>query len=392
LCVVEGTSAAAVTARAALLWKAPLLTAALEDVSDCMTQKQTEDWLCQQRIRSQDEFSEDHPQWTVRVSPPLCAPAHGECPKSELSIPGIAAPPGGAINDCLLFALSEQIYVTHCRSKGTIEALLKHYLCEGRHQGVPCFLEEDVYRRIIEGNDHVSGTAVRWLVNDGAILVPPKTSYTPSIPTSLPTDKDRASPDDRDSPLHQPSHWLLHWTRARYGPWPGQAAEDWLDELIRGDAAAARSDLITLAKIISDGILTGSKTGIRGGYRGVSFTEVPITEFRRRRIFRRHRNRFDFQPWGVAVRRDVLRSYGIRPVIYGDDHDWKSMSEADRPWFQKRTTGDGATNNLAEREWRLMGDLKLSELKPEDVCYFVDNETDAEFLRSRTASPVVVVP
>jgi hypothetical protein len=121
----------------------------------------------------------------------------------------------------------------------------------------------------------------------------------------------------------------------------------------------------------------------------VAFTAVPLTEFRHRRIFRGHRQRYDFEPWGLAIRRSALP--GLRPVIYGCSDDWKSLPIADRPWFQKATL-DGITDTVAEQEWRVAGDLDLQPLSDRDVVVFVDTPTDAVNLQPECRWPVMVLP
>jgi hypothetical protein len=123
----------------------------------------------------------------------------------------------------------------------------------------------------------------------------------------------------------------------------------------------------------------------------VAFTGVPLQEFRKRRVFRKHRHRFDFEPWGIAIRKNSLISRGVRPVIYGDDEVWESLNQEDRPFFQKATSG-GATNNSEELEWRAIGDVHLSELSASDVCVFVDSTDAARLVSFHSPWEVIVVP
>ncbi len=125
------------------------------------------------------------------------------------------------------------------------------------------------------------------------------------------------NPALNQNPLQNPNEWLLHWTRAATGPWPGETSEEFLDALILQTETADHSAVTTLLRILSEGILRASAEGIRGSFPVVAFTGVPLQEFRKRRVFRKHRHRFDFEPWGIAIRRNSLVSLGIRPVIYG---------------------------------------------------------------------------
>jgi len=114
-------------------------------------------------------------------------------------------------------------------------------------------------------------------------------------------------------------------------------------------------------------------------------------DFRARRVFRKHRRRFDFEPWGLAVRGDALESAGVRKVIYGDDTDWSNLPPEQRPFFQKATSG-GSTDNLAEQEWRVVSDVDLKLMPSDSVCVFADNAEAAEMIARHCVWRVVVVP
>ncbi len=195
-----------------------------------------------------------------------------------------------------------------------------------------------------------------------------------------------------DDPLTQPERWLLHWTRSRKGPWPEQSSDGWLEELILGCVSANRSALAVLLRILSEKRIRCSKDAIRGGYPVVALTEVPLADFRRNRRFRRHRGRYDFEPWGIAVRKSRLLSLGAKPVIYGDDQTWHAIPEDDRPWFQKHDPSHELDGFQVEREWRVRGDIDLSKLAAADVVVFVDTLQAAAFLQSCTEYQTLVVP
>jgi len=194
-----------------------------------------------------------------------------------------------------------------------------------------------------------------------------------------------------DNPVSRPENWLCHWTRSASGQWPGEAREEYIDQLILDDSPVDRSARATLLRIISEQRIRGSTLAIRGAYDVAAFTEVPLAEFRSRRIFRSHRQRYDFEPWGIAIRRDVLQQLGGKPVLYGSEEHWNQLSASDRPFFQK-TTPDGVIDTAAEREWRIAGDLRLDRLPTGSVCVFVPTAEDALRLQPACEHPICVVP
>lgn len=194
-----------------------------------------------------------------------------------------------------------------------------------------------------------------------------------------------------NDPLSHPDEWLCHWTRAAQGPWPDETRDDFLDQLILGCASADRSAMAAILKIIATKKLRASSLGIRGGYSVVSFTEVPLHEFRERRIFRKHRHRFDFEPFGIAIRKERLLQWGARPVVYGNDEDWAALDEETRPFYQKATQ-DSSTSNLDEQEWRVHGDVLLDALSFDDVVVFTDLPEQQLMLRQFTAWRTIIVP
>jgi hypothetical protein len=210
----------------------------------------------------------------------------------------------------------------------------------------------------------------------------PAPDQPPPIPISNPADS---------SPLESPDDWLCHWTRAASGAWPGETHQQYLDQLILGQPDSDRSALATLLRILLESRLRASSEAIRGGFAVTAFTQVPLPEFRCRRIFRSHRRRYDFEPWGIAIRRQALVALGARPVIYGTEELWPTLPITDQPFYQK-ISQDGRINAAAEREWRLPGDLLFNSLAPSDLVVFVDSEADAGVVRQRGPWQTLVLP
>ena len=144
----------------------------------------------------------------------------------------------------------------------------------------------------------------------------------------------------------------------------------------------------------ASGRLLASSEFVRGETPVVSLTAVPLGEIHTLRTYRSHLGRWDFEPYGICIRRDWLQRRGTRPVQYGDEALWDAMSSADRPFFQKReshTAGGKVFDWTVEQEWRHVGDLKLDGIPARAAMLFVPSEAEARQLAASSPWPVVVV-
>jgi hypothetical protein len=123
----------------------------------------------------------------------------------------------------------------------------------------------------------------------------------------------------------------------------------------------------------------------------VCFTAVPLGELPERTVFRKHLARWDFVPYGLAIRKSILKSAGCREVIYGDESDWYELPNDDRPWFQIKTSKNGKIDWTQEQEWRLVGDLDLTKIDSGDAFAFVKTRQDAMRLSEICRWPIVVL-
>ncbi len=317
--------------------------------------------------------------WSVFVSPPIEMDL--EATISELQ--------NQPIGDRILFAAGHRLQVLRARTDGAIQALLSQHVQDKERCESIVMLASESSGEIPDIVINSTGCIVPWILKSD-------TTETESVPitTAKITTDDRMSASDAttqiSTPSTHPGEWLLHWTRSTVGPWPDQNEQEFDDELILGCHSSDRSALATLLRIVNEGKLWASSEAIRGGHRVVSFTEVPLHEFRKRRTYRRHRRRYDFEPWGIAIRRDVLKSAGARPVIYGDEETWRNISDQDQPFFQNIGTGEGWTQD--EREWRIRDHVPLQELPPSAVVVFVDSNAALRIVQKQTDWQVLVVP
>ena len=320
--------------------------------------------------------------WSVFVSPPLI----GDNSNADADPSTQNFPLDRPVVDRILFAAGDCLQVLQMRAGGSIEALLTHHVKDNQRRKSLVMLASDAAGHIPALVPEASGSVIPWLLK-----LPPDVQPRSEADCSADGIKSETpSSLPGSTPLSHPADWLLHWTRSTVGPWPDQDEQEFTDQLILGCRAADRSVLATLLRIVTAGRLRASPEAIRGGFRVVSFTEVPLHEFRRRRAYRRHRRRYDFEPWGIAVRRNLLESRGARPVQYGDDETWRTTPETARPFFQNAGTGDGWIKD--EREWRIVDHLLLNELPEAAVAVFVDTEAAQIVVQAHTRWPVIVVP
>lgn len=386
--VAKMTTSCEAASRAAMLFGRPLIRFEFSTQPPLSSTSELEEWIASglRRISETGSIKRDSPVSDVLVSPELLLSAGNEPLSDACELSGI--PPV----DRVLFAAATRVHVLSCRPQGHVADLLKHHLQDEERREIPVLIAADSDGRLPPATTDLPAGWIPWLLEPWNTPQGEEAS-SQSLP-DIEGDFSRARASATavtSSPLSDPENWLLHWTRATAGPWPGETREDFLDALILRTSSADRSAMATLLRIISSQRLASSSEGIRGGHSVVAFTDVPLTEFRTRRVFRKHRHRFDFEPWGVAIRKDWLQMQGGKPVIYGNDNDWGQMEAGQRPWFQKDSVV-GGTSNSSELEWRIIGDVDLSKVPKESIRVFVENTAAADVVSQHCDWATVIVP
>ena len=82
--------------------------------------------------------------------------------------------------------------------------------------------------------------------------------------------------------------------------------------------------------------------------------------------------RWTVEPYGVAVRRDILRSLGAKPAIYGSEQVYSRLVESERYRFQLSRSASWRH----EREWRFPGSLTLGKIKSDKGFVFVQTKEE----------------
>ena len=138
--------------------------------------------------------------------------------------------------------------------------------------------------------------------------------------------------------------------------------------------------------------LLASDESIRGTTPVVSLTQVPLDELHQLRVFRPHRGHWDFEPYGICVRREWIKRCGGRPVRYASRTIWDSLTEMERLFYQLDVSVTKAGNEIdwtVEQEWRVIGDLTLAPLSPQDAFVFVPTVDEAASILEFSPWPVV---
>lgn len=188
--------------------------------------------------------------------------------------------------------------------------------------------------------------------------------------------------------------YLGHWTRRQRGPWPDQPGDEFVDELILGLASKDRSALSSLSRIVAQQKLLATRGSNRVGAAVVSFTSVPVHEWSTHRTFRSHRVRWDFEPYGVCIKRKWLEGVGAQPVIYGDEEEWKSVPAKSRFLFQPKQSlarNEKVIDWTAEREFRCLGDVEIDQVGVDDGFVFVPTMEEARHLATISRWPIAIV-
>lgn len=330
----------------------------------------------------------------VYVSPVLQNAPVDRKNESETDIAEWTETTDAPVRDIVNFAMADRIIMLHCRQNGHIWKLANELLSQ-KAPSIVMLAQTKQHRHDVD--DLLARGIVPWLLFED----------TPAQETNQPVKADSSQrptvrPEQahfESDPIRHPDDWLCHWTRPFRSAWPDQPADDFLDELILGCESADRSALAALIRIADQKKLLAT-VARQDECPTVSFTSVSLSAFRERRIFRSHRRRYDFEPYGIAVRKSNLVRLGAHPVQYVDDgssneiphsHEATEATEA-TPFQQPRFDRTGKIDWSTEKEWRLPGDLDLSTLGGSSVVVFVNDETERARFPATCDWPVVVVP
>jgi len=287
-----------------------------------------------------------------------------------------------ALRDRAVVAMSDLLLVCHLRQGGQLDSLVRARLRDHRWPGTSLFIALGkglVERRIAD--ELLDRGAIGWVVLN--------TIHTAQAEKG---QAEQLHPPATIVPLPTNHDWpfLTHCTRDQTGAWPDQTDTQFVDELLLSGTAQSRSAIDALERIIATERLVSTSQLVRGDVPVVSFTEAPLSELPKMRSYRSHLGRWDFERYGICIRREYLASCGTSAVQYGDEALWKTLSDDEQPFFQNND-GQLDVDWSLEREWRHVGDVDLAELSSEDAIIFVPTDAQAERVAAISRWPVTVL-
>lgn len=184
-----------------------------------------------------------------------------------------------------------------------------------------------------------------------------------------------------------PWDYITHWTRTHYGPYPGESSQSFYAKLANSGDYYPNSAINTLKQILIEKRIRGSSYNIKDRMSVVALSSLhpkdvlPLMRWRARYV------RWNFEPYGITIARKVALSADIRPVIYGKPPLYETLGEQDKPFFQSQGVKGGDWR--PENEWRHIGDLDLSDIKPSDMKIIVGKPDEVNAIGWFTESEVI---
>ncbi|MEJ5348265.1 MAG: hypothetical protein WHS46_06215 [Desulfosoma sp.] len=311
-------------------------------------------------------FPDLKPSWVLS-----CLPGRAACSPSRYVV----------CRDRLVAAIAQHFFVLAVRAQGNLaEVLWDELSFHPKHTWVfPCSKvssETEGNRKILDSFPHCTQA---WPQPSKSGVSTPKPMHTPITRRSL----------SKPSSL-QKEALLFHYTRSCPGPWPGQSRCAWAEDLLKAKPWADHTALDTLWHILSEGRVRASGRLIRHGIPVVSWTRVAPGDLSKLIRWNPALIRWTFEPYGIAVTKQVLQELGAKPVIYAREEDYAKISAKDRFRFQLHQPGRISWKR--EREWRLPADLFLDELDPETWWAFVPSHEEACRLQENLERPRRIIP
>ncbi|MBW2090806.1 MAG: hypothetical protein JRI34_01615 [Deltaproteobacteria bacterium] len=268
--------------------------------------------------------------------------------------------------DHCLVSLSSCILAAEIRSEGNMERLIKEAVKQRKM--VKVFQPERFDRDTAGNKSLLEFGAQKYCLTSDTAQISLKTKR-PRLPgqTKIQTDLKNNS-------------YLIHFTRSCPGPWPGETLYEYYKSLVEGNEGAAHTAFDTLNRILKEQRIRGSNHLIRGQTPVVSFTGQPLKNIESLIRYRRGLIRWAFEPYGIAIAKEILVKVGVRPAIYCGEEEWEGLPENQKYRFQLHQPPD--TDWTMEKEWRLPGDLDLKTISSKYIRIILPSLQEAEQIAS----------
>jgi len=177
----------------------------------------------------------------------------------------------------------------------------------------------------------------------------------------------------------QLSHCLIHWSRGSNSPWPGEDLFSYYKDIVKSSIDYPRQALATLLRILSEKKLRASSRHYRKNCAAVAFSSLPPSEAIHLMRWRARYREMSFEPYGLAINKNMAIRRGTRRVLYGNIEMYQYLEPEDRPYFQsigKRGFW------LPEREYRHIGDFDLETIKKRNITIIVRKPEEIKKVKS----------
>jgi|GEM_PF-2130372 len=294
-----------------------------------------------------------------------------------------------SFGDTLSIHLPQRLHVIDVREGGNIDHLLEERLLADRFQDPSVRIYRLQQETTPFRETHLQQGAIDWILFEPSPIKTARTSEELTGPPPIHNPIFSVSSVCSDSNgMEWP--YLTHCTRARVLEWSDtKLSSDW-DRWLLHDVPEETSPWETLLQIARSQRLLSFPDMTRNKISTISFSAVPLLELLSRRAYRSHLRRWDWEPYGLCIRKSALKGCPVREVIYGEESTWNDLDREDRPWFQPRFSRSGKIDWREEKEWRLLGDLRLRKLPWESIFFFVPSHSEAERLSRISPWPVAV--
>jgi hypothetical protein len=265
--------------------------------------------------------------------------------------------------DSVVIELANRVDAVYVRAGGTIAKSLARRIEQRRDVNTRIAITPDAR---CASTDLIAAGAIGWFC---------------SAPQDDPAEDAPTLAGNIDDPWSRTDgQWLVHCTRGPRANWPDETMRQYRDSILIGDQDSTnRQPIDALCRIISSGRLIAASTASSKQYPVVCFSEVSLAELLDRRCFRPQLGRWDYEPYGVAIRRSASESLGIEPVIYGEPEMRGTLSKQNRYRFHPiGKTYDWRT----EKEWRSNQTIDLTAIDEGNVRVFA---ADSAQSRNRLA-------
>jgi len=300
--------------------------------------------------------------------------------------------PGTRVEDIAVTILAQLLFALKLRPSGKLMSLVRARLSEPAVQAGSTLIavqtQTQPSRMAPEARLADLG-AVLWMVSPLATWISP---IHPRWGCTQRTVPNTSVPTVPFPPaLSIPGEYLIHCTRSRHGAWPDQSLSDYMDEAIRFAWITEPTAVETLARILNQQRLTASCRLKRGDQPTVSFSARGLRDLLALRTFQSHLGRWDWEPFGIAIRRAWLERRGAKPVRYLPPKEIDQLPDSERIFAQPAPMKAEDRDWRVEQEWRIVEDLRLHEIPFHEALLFVPTRSHAAALSSFSRWPIAVL-